>query len=546
MTALFGRQLLLGRGLCPIPTQIAAHAEFPKQLSLLVNASNLEELPPQERLLEHKTLLREAADIVGRKLSVRCGDKTLAKSFSHYAHIARVVASNNVNRARFLIANKPSDAEMLIVDSEHVTLRDPAACAQQYNEIQSRRASRSADVEAKRGKPSGTRIQAIAVHACRWSFFSRLIKLAAVLAPDGSSLVGVDKTNAPSSFWKQTFEVEHSNFDSSHASAFPSQRFAQLPTITALPVDAPDVSYFLSRAKNSAADPDGIGFCVWRHAGPCAADTLALAATDLCAGTSPHHEFNSNLMAFPPKNPTASELQTGADRAPEDVRPLSLKYCSNKTIAGTANSKLKTSLGVWASKCQRGFIQGRSLVTNVPIIDAAGRSFGLRGLRCLPCMVFFDFKAAFPSTSWKWLFFLLEPAGLPMGLLNLTKAVYTSVTALSADTRDQLFQILSGILQGCPLSGTLFIIAVNPIFVALGKLSPDQSEMVLTACADDVGIALKTLELAPQIASIFDRVGALSALTLKAEKCVIVPVATADLDCFKEQVGNFLRTACPQ
>ena len=215
------------------------------------------------------------------------------------------------------------------------------------------------------------------------------------------------------------------------------------------------------------------------------------------------------------------------------MRPLSLKDGSNKTIAGAANYKIKAKLGSWAAKEQRGFIPHRSLVANVPILDAAALIFGLVSPQTNPCLVFFDFMAAFPSTSWRWIFFLLERSGIPTGLINLVKALYTQVAAHSAESRERLFWILSGILQGCPLSGSLFIIAINPMLLALRQLSPDSSRMVLTACADDIGIVLRSIELAPQIAALFDRFAALATLKLKAEKCVIVPVAIADAEAFK-------------
>ena len=154
--------------------------------------------------------------------------------------------------------------------------------------------------------------------------------------------------------------------------------------------------------------------------------------------------------------------------------------------------------------------------------------------------------AAFPSTSWRWIFFLLERSGIPTGLINLVKALYTQVAAHSAETRERLFWILSGILQGCPLSGSLFIIAINPLLLALRQLSPDCSRMVLTACADDIGIVLRSIELAPQIAALFDKFAALATLKLKAEKCVIVPVAIADAEAFKAQVLEYLVAQCPQ
>ena len=89
------------------------------------------------------------------------------------------------------------------------------------------------------------------------------------------------------------------------------------------------------------------------------------------------------------------------------------------------------------------------MVNNVPIIDVAARSFAHRDLADLLCLVFFDFKAAFPSVSWKWLVFLLGKAGLPEGILNLLKAMYTCVMAFSAEnSEEKLFEMFSGVFQG--------------------------------------------------------------------------------------------------
>ena len=118
----------------------------------------------------------------------------------------------------------------------------------------------------------------------------------------------------------------------------------------------------------------------------------------LCGSTP---SFNSSLVVFPPKVPTAAELQTGASRLPQDTRPLNLKDCSSKAVARAVNYKLKGIVAAWATSMQRGFVRGRSLVMNVPIIDAAARSFAHRDPANLPCLVFVDFKAVFPSVSWE-------------------------------------------------------------------------------------------------------------------------------------------------
>ena len=95
-------------------------------------------------------MIREAADIVARKLSLKHGDSSIATAFSHHAHLARIVASNNIARAHFLIAHNPNDALLLQVIDNNVTLRDPAEFSQKYDALQTLRANRSSRAEENR------------------------------------------------------------------------------------------------------------------------------------------------------------------------------------------------------------------------------------------------------------------------------------------------------------------------------------------------------------------------------------------------------------
>ena len=65
-------------------------------------------------------------------------------------------------------------------------------------------------------------------------------------------------------------------------------------------------------------------------------------------------------------------------------------------------------------------------------------------------MLFFDFAAAFPSLAHEFLMLVLEMANLPVGLVTLIKAFYRSVRALGQGMQE-LFYVLAGVLQGCPL-----------------------------------------------------------------------------------------------
>ena len=76
-------------------------------------------------------------------------------------------------------------------------------------------------------------------------------------------------------------------------------------------------------------------------------------------------------MVFPPKKVSLAETVSGAERAPPDTRPLSLKDCSNKVIASMGNLVLKGPIAAGVCPLQRGFVQGRNPSLNVVELDSA-------------------------------------------------------------------------------------------------------------------------------------------------------------------------------
>ena len=81
-------------------------------------------------------------------------------------------------------------------------------------------------------------------------------------------------------------------------------------------------------------------------------------------------------------------------------------------------------------------------------------------------------------------------------------------------------------LQGCPLSGIVFVLVLDPFLRAMGELL-DMSGVSLTrACADDVGAAVSNIVAPKRYHSIFKILEKVAALKVKPKKCVIVPIAT--------------------
>ena len=83
----------------------------------------------------------------------------------------------------------------------------------------------------------------------------------------------------------------------------------------------------------------------------------------------------------------------------------------------------------------------------------------------MPLTLLYDFASAFPSVAHAWLFCVLEAIEIREAFLSGIPNLYkgNEAYAVSEGLMQHLFPILSGVLQGCPLSGTLFVFVMDPL-----------------------------------------------------------------------------------
>ena len=112
-------------------------------------------------------------------------------------------------------------------------------------------------------------------------------------------------------------------------------------------------------------------------------------------------------------------------------------------------------------------------------------------------------------------------------------------------------------LQGCPLSGSLFVICLNPFLHLLDKFlyAPEgppvgdfcQKDIgeIARAFADDLALVLAGLQKLPKIASLFKILQQVSGLSLKASKCVLIPLGEVFDSNLIAKVRQFLHDNLP-
>ena len=114
----------------------------------------------------------------------------------------------------------------------------------------------------------------------------------------------------------------------------------------------------------------------------------------------------------------------------------------------------------------------------------------------------------------------------PAFLIDIIRRLYEDCTIelLYGAGSHQTFRALAGIKQGCPLSGTLFALALDP-FVRLLCLTIPKHLGMITAFADDIAIvALDLLEALKALAPVFATLQAASCLEVNPGKTVVIPL----------------------
>ena len=229
-------------------------------------------------------------------------------------------------------------------------------------------------------------------------------------------------------------------------------------------------------------------------------------------------------MVFVPKGEEPDELSIV--RQPGNTRPLSLNNFDNKVICEVVNFALRTPLATHACPVQRGFISGRQLVSNVGDLDVYCRIYGMQPVDSDPSLIsLYSFSAAFPSMSHTWVAACLTALGMSPGAHDFIMNMYCLNLAHSAVGGALVphFLILSGVLQGCPLSGFLFAVGFGPFLWWMYKVVGLAGLGKIRACADDIGTTLKNISALLVLYPILVAIERAAGPSLKSSKCVLLP-----------------------
>jgi hypothetical protein len=193
-------------------------------------------------------------------------------------------------------------------------------------------------------------------------------------------------------------------------------------------------------------------------------------------------------------------------------------------------------------------VAGRELTQNIVDLDTAARCFGTASQKDkLPILAFWDGIAAFPSVAHAWLWTVLKCSGFPLGFINLIRGIYcmNGSWAVGSDGFEFLFWIWAGVLQGCPLSGLLFVVILDPLLNAIYGLLDRKGRAVTRACADDLGAAVADIRSLQVFENLFKIMQKVANLHLSPTKCILVPIAVKFSPHVKNMVKEWLERHLP-
>ena len=156
----------------------------------------------------------------------------------------------------------------------------------------------------------------------------------------------------------------------------------------------------------------------------------------------------------------------------------------------------------------------------------------------------FDYAAAaFPNVAWIYLFMMYWNIMVSQPSTSTLHKLYTNarhfIRFLGRVT--YAFTPKAGTKQACPLSGSLFVMVMDPIIGLLKSMLGHQD--CIRGFADDRAAVIHDLFLTmPVIAAAFELISVVTNLHLKIKKTVLIPLWRCDLRDFKAIVAETLPT----
>ena len=210
-------------------------------------------------------------------------------------------------------------------------------------------------------------------------------------------------------------------------------------------------------------------------------------------------------------------------------RPVSLLNVDYKIATKTIALRLEKILPNLIHPCQlqSGYVKGRFIGESIRLI--ADTMHFTKAKNIPGVAVFLDFEKAFDSIEWNFIHRCLETFNFGLDLRQWIKVFYTDISScvLNNGYASKHFHLERGLRQGCPLSSTLFVIAIELLAQRIRRSKEikgipidEHNEVKLSQYADDTTVLLSDVQSLSRLfdlLSLFERCSGLKLNQTKSE-----------------------------
>lgn len=177
----------------------------------------------------------------------------------------------------------------------------------------------------------------------------------------------------------------------------------------------------------------------------------------------------------------------GDHRLLKNWRPISLLCTDYKIISKVISNRLKTVTHKLISELQTGAGKDKSILDNLINIDSIINYMELKHMG--GALISFDQEKAFDRIEHNYLLSILEAYNFPNNIIKWIKILYTNINSsvLINGKISKKFRITRSVRQGCPLSMTLYALAIEPLANYI-KLNTNIIGIKIPNCSDMIKI----------------------------------------------------------
>ena len=170
-------------------------------------------------------------------------------------------------------------------------------------------------------------------------------------------------------------------------------------------------------------------------------------------------------------------------------RGITLIPTAAKVMGRVIITRIRDGINQQLRDEQAGYRSGRSTTEQIFVL----RNIIEQVIEWNSCLYlcFVDFEKAFDSVHRETLWHLLKSYGIPTKLVNMVKAMYKNCRCAVIDETSHLewFEVLSGVRQGCVMSGFLFLIVIDWVMRRTVENNRNGIRWKLTTTLDDLDFA---------------------------------------------------------